>query len=149
MDTSKIDAPEFVEEASTKGMAEIESAKLALEKGSAKTKEFAQNMINDHTSTNNKLAELAAKNNLKVSDEAGLMDKAKTMILRVRDESFDEAYASHQVEEHEKAINLFQRAANSEIGEFSTFAKETLPKLEHHLKMAKELERNVSSQVGA
>lgn len=107
MELKNIDAAEFVNEASTKGIAEIESGKLALEKGSDKTKEFAQKLIKDHVEANNKLAELAAKNNLEVSDEAGLMDKAKAMILKVRDESFDEAFANHQIDEHEKAIELF------------------------------------------
>jgi putative membrane protein len=144
MELKNIDAAEFVNEASTKGIAEIESGKLALEKGSDKTKEFAQKLIKDHVEANNKLAELAAKNNLEVSDEAGLMDKAKAMILKVRDESFDEAFANHQIDEHEKAIELFQRAVNSELSDFSIFARNTLPKLEQHLSMAKELKKNYS-----
>ena len=70
------------------------------------------------------------------------MDKAKTMILNVREGTFDKAYASNQVEAHQATIELFQRAINSDLGKFSAFAKETLPKLEKHLEMAKELERN-------
>ncbi|SFE65851.1 DUF4142 domain-containing protein [Nitrosomonas sp. Nm166] len=137
-----IDAAEFVDEASAKGVAEIETAKLALEKGSAKTREFAQQMIEDHGEANNRLAELARASNLKVSDEAGIMDKAKTMMLNVREGTFDKAYATNRVEAHRDTIELFQRAANSNLGELSAFAKETLPKLEKHLEMAQELERS-------
>jgi len=135
-----IDVEDFVETASAKGIAEIETAKAALEKGSSEVHAFANKMIEDHRSANEKLAEIARKENVKLSDEATLMDKAKTMILEVRDgESFDEAYINNQVESHEDVIELFQRAAASDHGEISNFAKELLPKLQEHLQMANAL----------
>ena len=54
-------------------------------------------------------------------------------------ESFDEAYANNQVNAHEDTIELFKRAAMSDDVEIAAFAKQTLPKLEQHLKMAKEM----------
>jgi putative membrane protein len=46
----KIDADDFVEEVSAKGVAEVEGAKLALEKSSSPdVQAFAQKMISDHT----------------------------------------------------------------------------------------------------
>ena len=49
----KVSANDFAEEASAKGIAEIETSKLALEKGShAEVKKFAQTMIDDHTRAN-------------------------------------------------------------------------------------------------
>ena len=137
----KVSANDFAEEASAKGIAEIETSKLALEKGShAEVKKFAQTMIDDHTRANDELKALAEKKNLEVSDDAELMNKAKAMILQVRDgENFDEAYANNQVVAHEQAIELYQQAAASDDTEVSAWAKKTLPKLEHHLEMAKEL----------
>lgn len=137
----KIDADDFVDEVSAKGIAEVESAKLALEKSKAPdVQAFAQKMITDHTSANMELAGIASRKNLEVSDEAELTTKAKKFVLEQRDgESFDEAYANNQVEAHEDTIELFQRAAVSDDAEIATFAKTTLPKLQHHLKMAKEL----------
>ncbi|WP_044501403.1 DUF4142 domain-containing protein [Pseudomonas saudimassiliensis] len=136
-----VDAEEFLEEASAKGVAEIETARLALEQAtSEKVKEFANMMIKDHAAANEKMAELAASKNLEISDEATLMDKAKAMILDARDgESFDAAYANNQVVAHEQTIELFERAARSEDAEIAAFAKKTLPKLKEHLKGAQAL----------
>ncbi|MGN5595755.1 DUF4142 domain-containing protein [Stutzerimonas nitrititolerans] len=140
----------FVDEASAKGLAEIETAKLALEKGTAEdVKAFAQKMIDDHTRANQKLAEIAGQNeDLQLSDEATLMDKAKAMILKLRDgESFDQAYANNQVVAHEQTIELFRNyAEQGDNADLKAFAQSTLPKLEQHLQEAKQLAATHSSK---
>lgn len=137
-----VSAADFAEEASAKGIAEVETSKLAVEKGThPEVKKFAQTMIADHTRANDELKALAKKNKLDVADDADLMNKAKAMILQVRDgENFDEAYANNQVVAHEQAIELYRKAAAADDAEVSAWAKKTLPKLEHHLEMAKELQ---------
>lgn len=137
----KIDADDFVEEVSAKGIAEVESAKLAQQKSSsADIKAFAQKMITDHSAVNAELTGIASRKKLELSDEAELSNKAKKFMLEQRDgESFDKAYANNQVAAHESTIELFQRATISDDTEISAFATKTLPKLQNHLKMAKEL----------
>lgn len=137
----KIDADDFVDEASAKGIAEVESAKLALEKStSTDVKTFAQKMITEHSAANMALAGIASRKKLEVADEAELTTKAKKFVLEQRDgESFDEAYANNQVKAHEATIELFQQAAISDDAEIAAYAKETLPKLQHHLTLAKAL----------
>lgn len=137
----KIDADDFVEEVSAKGIAEIESAKLAQQKSmSADIKTFAQTMITDHSAANAELAGIASRKKLEVSDEAEMANKAKKFVLELRNgESFDKAYANNQVAAHEETIALFQRATVSDDAEIAAFATKTLPTLHHHLKMAKEL----------
>lgn len=136
-----IDAEDFIDEASAKGVAEIESAQKALEQSqNDQVRAFAERMIKDHAAANEKLAKLAADKGLEVSDEATLMDKAKTLILQARDgESFDAAYANNQVNAHEQTIELFERASRSEDAEIAAFARETLPKLKEHLEEARKL----------
>lgn len=138
----KIKAEEFVDEASAKGLAEIESAKLALNKSSSQAvRKFAETMIADHTKANQELAAIARNKKLDVAEEPELMSKAKAMILKLREgESFDEAYANNQVMAHEQTIELFQKGASSKNAEIKAFAQKTLPKLEMHLKMARELQ---------
>jgi len=136
-------AADFVDTASAKGMAEIETSKLALEKGtSEEVKAFAQQMITDHSSANTELNALAKQKNLEVSTEADLMSKAKAMVLKVRDgESFDAAYANSQVMAHEQVIELFTKQAESgEDADLKAFASAKLPTLKHHLEMAKALQ---------
>lgn len=137
------DSPDdFVDEASAKGIAEIETGKMALEKStSPDIKSFAEQMIKDHTQANQELAAIAKRKNLEVASEAELMNKAKAMILELRSgESFDEAYANNQVAAHEATIELFrEQTEESEDPDIQAFATSTLPKLEQHLEMAKSL----------
>lgn len=139
--TNPVSPEDFVEEASAKGIAEIEVGKLALEKAtSQEVKDFAQSMVDDHTAANQKLGTLATQKELQVSDDAELINQAKALVLKLRGErSFDKAYMNNQVMAHQQTIELFQRASQSEDNEIAAFAKETLPKLEHHLKMAEEI----------
>lgn len=135
-------ADDFVEDASAKGVAEVEAGKLAQEKGaSADVKAFAAMMVADHTAANAKLHAIADKKKLKVSTDAQLMDKAKTMILELRSaKSFDQAYANNQVKAHEATIEIFQdEIKNGDDSDLKAFATETLPKLNAHLAKAKEL----------
>ena len=133
---------DFVDAAAQGGITEIESSKLALEKSNdADVKQFANQMIEDHRKANEELMALASKLGLEVPDEATLMAKAKEMILEIRDESFDEAYANNQVMAHEQTVELFKKEADSsDNAELKAFAQKTLPKLEHHLEMARQLQ---------
>ncbi|GGM17263.1 DUF4142 domain-containing protein [Pseudomonas asuensis] len=133
---------DFINDASAKGIAEIETAKLALEKSqSADVKTFAQSMIDDHTKMNEQLQQLAQQKKLEVADNAMLMDMAKKMILQVRDESFDAAYANNQVVAHEQTIEIYRNEANTgKDPELKALAQAALPKLEAHLEHAKTLQ---------
>lgn len=136
-----IDAEDFLEEASAMGVAEIETGQKALEESqNAEVRAFAERMIKEHAAANEKMAELAADKGVDISDEAKLMDRARTMILEARDgESFDAAYANNQVGAHERSIELFERASRSEDAEVAAFAEKTLPKLREHLEEARKL----------
>ena len=115
---------------------------MALKKSTSQdVKDFAQLMIDDHGAANQKLKQLARQKGLEMSDDASLMAKAKTMILKLREgESFDEAYANNQVQAHEDTIELFRNyAQQGQDQEIKSFAKETLPTLEEHLQKARAL----------
>lgn len=136
-----IEPVDFVEEASAKGIAEIETGKLALEKSSnPQVRAFAEKMIEDHTKANQELARIAQGKNLEVADDAELLNRIKTSLLSVRnDEAFDAAYAKNQVTAHEQTIELFERGAKSKDTELKAFAREKLPKLQAHLTEARKL----------
>jgi putative membrane protein len=136
------DNDDFVEDASAKGVAEVEAGKLAQEKGTAAdVKSFADMMVKDHTAANAKLKSIADAKKLEVSDSAELADKAKAMILELRStKSFDQAYANNQVKAHEATIELFEKeASEGKDAELKAFATDTLPKLKAHLEQAKAL----------
>lgn len=133
---------DFVDRASASGMAEIETARMALEQGtSAEVKNFAEKMIKDHTAANEDLKEIATRKQLELSDSPDAMNKAKAMILELREgENFDEAYARNQVNAHEQAVELYREAAEGVRDEdLQAYAKEKLSTLEEHLEMARRL----------
>lgn len=132
----------FVDDASAKGLAEIQTSQLALEKSqSADIQSFAKMMVDDHTAANQKLAAIANGLQVKVASEAELMDRAKKRVLQYRDGSFDKAYVTNQVKAHEATIKLFKdEEKTSKTPELTAFVKETLPKLQAHLDAAKQLQ---------
>lgn len=135
-------ADAFVEDASAKGVAEVQAGKLAEEKGTAAdVKSFAAMMVSDHTTANDKLRAIAEQKTLKVSTDAQLMDKAKAMILDLRTaKSFDQAYANNQVKAHEATIEIFEdEIKNGDDADLKAFATQTLPTLKAHLEQAKAL----------
>jgi putative membrane protein len=74
-----------------------------------------------------------------------------TIELRVRAQSiilggaeFDRKYADTMVDEHEKAVSLFESHANSTDADVKAFVDKTLPTLRHHLQMARDLKNKLS-----
>ena len=68
-------------------------------------------------------------------------------LSELSDKKFDRAYAKEMVTDHEKAVKLFQsyqRASSNK--ELEAFARETLPVLEEHLRMAQALEKSLSGK---
>ncbi len=144
-------ADNFVDEASAKAIAEIETARLALEQSqNPEVRSFAQKMIDDHTRNRDELAQLAQQNNLEVSDDARLMDRAKAWILQWREgENFDEAYANNQVNAHQQTIDIYQDYIEEGQDEnLRQYAEKSLPMLEEHLKQAEQLAQRFGGEQG-
>lgn len=135
------DATDFVEEASAKSISIIETGKLALEKSSnAEVRTFAQQLIDDHTKANQKLASIASEKRLKVADNAELLNRVKASMLRVRtDASFDSSYAQNQVTTHEQTIEVFEKGTRLSDPELKAYAEKKLPHLQKHLTEARKL----------
>ena len=132
----------FVMEAGQDGHAEVELGKLAQKNGSsAAVKEFGQRMVTDHSKAGKELAAIAKKLNIKAPSGPSDKDKAHyKKLAALKGEKFDSEYAQHMVDDHEKAVSLFQKQAKSgEAKELRDFAAKTLPTLEEHLKMARAL----------
>ncbi|MGJ7513800.1 DUF4142 domain-containing protein [Pseudomonas baetica] len=134
---------EFINDASAKGMADIEASRLAHQKTESKeVKDYTIVVINDRTTANQHLAKIAKQLDLPVAPREEVVDKAKTLMPEAMDgTNFDEAYAASQVKTTQEAIEqLEQTAQTTDVPEIKAFAEETLPKLQNHLQMAKALQ---------
>ncbi len=134
---------DFVQEAATSDLFEVQSSRLALEKGDAATKAFAQKMVQDHEKTTADLSGLVSSGKVKATLPKTMTTAQKDMLAKLNDlkgEDFGKQYRSDQQEAHEDAVDLFNRySEGGENAELKAWAAKTLPALEHHLEMAENL----------
>lgn len=138
----------FLKDADHAGRTEIEASGMALEKASSdRIKTFAKQMSADHAKTGDELKALAEKKGVKLPGEPSLVQKGKIKVLSaMKGERFDRQYADDiGVKAHEDTVKLFQKASTeAKDPEVKAFATKTLPALEHHLSMARELKQTVA-----
>ena len=134
---------EFINDASAKGMADIEASRLAHQKSeSQQVKDYTIVVINDRTTANQHLAKIAKQLDLPIAPREVVVDKAKALMPEVKDgTTYDQAYAASQVKTTQEAIEQIEQVAQTtDVPEIKAFAEETLPKLQNHLQMARALQ---------
>jgi putative membrane protein len=136
----------FIQDAAADGMAEVKLGKLASEKASnTDVKQFADRLVKDHTKANDELKKVAQQETVNLPQELKPKhQKTLDHLSSLSGEAFDRAYVSHMVEDHQKAVKLFQRHSKSASNPaLKQFASSTLPTLQEHLTEAKRLQREV------
>jgi putative membrane protein len=142
----------FVTKAMVSGEMEVALGKLAASKGSTdEVKKFGQQMVDDHTKANDELKSIVSSKNIdttKVAEQASKQSqKAQDKLGGKEGSDFDKAYVDLMVSEHEKDVKLFKKESEGgEDAELKAFAAKTLPNLEHHLQMAKDLQTKVGTK---
>ena len=134
---------EFINDASAKGMADIEASRLAHQKSESKeVKDYTIVVINDRTTANQHLAKIAKQLDLPVAPREEVVEKAKVLMPQVEEgATFDDEYAASQVKTTQEAIEQLQQVAQTtDLPQIKAFAEETLPKLHNQLQMARALQ---------
>lgn len=136
---------DFVSEAASSDMFEIESSKLALERSDDKTKAFAQQMLTDHQKTSDELKGLVSGGKVKAAIPTAMSSSHQEMLedlKKLNGDDFTKQYHSNQEDVHEDAVDLFKRyGEEGENPELKAWAAKTRPALEHHLQMATDLNK--------
>jgi putative membrane protein len=136
---------DFVKEVAISDMFEIQSSKLAEEKGNASEKTFASQMVTDHTKTSTELKGLVSSGKVKADVPAALDSSHQSKLDKLKGESgndFSSGYNSDQVSAHKDAVSLFERyAKGGDNADLKDWAGKTLPALQHHLDMAQSLKK--------
>ncbi|MGF6756671.1 putative membrane protein [Paraburkholderia sp. GAS42] len=131
---------QFVQDASQAGATEMAASKLALKNSSdPQVKQFATQMIADHSKLARNLDVVVAKKGLKAPPSADSAVVGKLQGLKGAD--FDQAYvADVAVSGHQKAVELFQKESESGTDQqLKAAATKALPMIQHHLAMAQQL----------
>lgn len=138
----------FVKAASAAGLAEVALGQLGATQGqSPQVKGFGRQMVKDHGDANQQLKAIATSKQLPVAQVPPPLDaQAAAAIGKRHGASFDAAFKHRMVEDHKKAVALFeQEAEQGQDPDLKAFAQKTLPTLRHHLELAQKLPEDGSS----
>jgi putative membrane protein len=141
-DTSKSSDRDFVVDAASGGLMEVELGKIAeTNAASAQVKEFGRMMVTDHTKANNELKEVAAKQNIAIG--ATPMEKQQKKIDDLKAKKgadFDKDYVDMMVDDHKDDVDKFKKEAEKgNDSAVKAFAAKTLPVLLKHLDHAQKM----------
>lgn len=130
------DAINFIQHAN---MAEVQAMKTALDKlQTPRLKEIAQIMMQDHQTSRQDVAKLAATLNIQISDfQAGSNEIATDNILdQLHGVQFEQAFLAAEKMDHLMAINTLQQLQKQNLDpQIQKLINDTLPVLQKHLAM--------------
>lgn len=133
---------EFATNAAIGNMMEVEIGKIAQSNGgSAEVKEYGKMLQTDHSAANTKLQSVAEAEHitLPTAMDAEHSAHAKEMGA-MKGVDFDKAFIPMMIEDHNKDIAEFKKAADSNPNQkIKDFASMTLPTLQKHLDKANSI----------
>jgi putative membrane protein len=130
----------FIEKASKSGQEEVDISQAVVARTTnPDVRAFAQMMIDDHSAANTALVGIASGKGVETPVK-GIGETEKWSKKSASD--LDKDYVSKMVADHKDAVELFQKEADkgSDL-DVKGFARDTLPKLQHHLEMAMDLKK--------
>lgn len=132
----------FVREAAEGGMAEVELGQLAVQKASSDdVKKFGQRMIDDHSKANDKLKEVASSKGISLPSSPNAKQEAtKNRLSKLSGDEFDKAYMRDMLQDHKQDVAAFRTESKTgRDADVKSFAAETLPTIQDHLKEAQSI----------
>jgi len=142
---------DFAKDAAQGGLAEVKLGQLAEEKGlSEAVRSFGKRMVEDHSKANEQLKDVALREKVKLPTELSKKNqKTYDRLSELSLDAFDRAYARDMVRDHQNDVaTLKQEASSGQDQAIKNFALQTLPTLEDHLKMAREMEQGLGKATG-
>jgi len=140
------DDQEFATKAAQGNMAEVNAGQLAAQKGtSPDVKAFGNRMVNDHGKALDELKQWATNKGFTLPADVSADQKATADKLSGKSgKDFDKTYADTMADDHEKDVKEFEKASkNAKDPDLKAWAAKTLPVIQDHLKMAKDMKAKV------
>lgn len=134
---------QFVTKAAEDGQFEVEVAKLAADKASSpEVKSFAQMLVNDHSSANDKLRQIASSHNVALPASLPADKKREIDLLsNLSGPEFDKQFVKIVgIKDHAHDIADFEKASKTaKADDVKNFAESALPAMRKHLAAAEKL----------
>jgi putative membrane protein len=131
----------FIKEAIQGNLIEVQMGQLAQKNGASdEVKNFGKMLETDHSQANTKATQVAE--GLKVAPPTEPSAKQKhtyDQMAKLTGAKFDREFATHMITDHKHDIAKFEKASKSKDQTVASFASETLPTLEKHLKAAQSI----------
>ena len=142
----------FATEACQTGVTEVEISKLAAQNTTnPRVRALAKELEQDHARAERQLGKLFARKGIPPEKElAPHYQSSLERLAGLRGAEFDRAFKQQIIQDHKKAIEIFERQVNQGSDpELKAFAKDRLPYLREHLAMAERLETGDDTQAEA
>src|SRR5947209_14161965 len=150
--------PQIVGVVTAADQIDIDAAKLALKKTkNDQVKQFAQQMIDDHTNLQKSVNDLGKKLNVKPAES----DTSKSLKSAAADEmkklrglsgkAFDTEYINHEVAYHQQVLDAAGKVLipNAQNAELKSALQGAAPLLQGHLQHAQQLQSSMDGSMGA
>jgi putative membrane protein len=137
---------DFIANAAKGNRAEVTLGKMVESKTKdPSVRQFAQQMVKDHTTALNELTQLAQSKNITLPE--GLPDDATALQSKLSSatgKALDKDYMDSMVDDHKKDVSEFQDASqNAKDPDVKQWAAKTLPTLQAHLQKAEQIDAKV------
>lgn len=132
---------EFATRTARDNAEEIGLGRLAAEQGhSEAVKAFGRRVVADHTEAGQTLQAAAREDGISLPTDVDSSPSDNDRLASLHGVEFDHAFARKMVADHEKDIVRFREEAHANgDSNVKAFAQKTLPTLEEHLRMARDL----------
>lgn len=141
LDTTSVDENFLMAAAQMNASEVVLSRVAAQESDKARVRQYAKQIIRDHTKASRQLNRLAEREDVQVSNKPDPLHIVATQnLLSLNGRALDREYAAQMVLDHEEAIRLFRTeiriGSNPQVREY---ARLQLPILREHLRRAERL----------
>jgi putative membrane protein len=140
--TGKADHKEaaFIKEAAQGNQAEVQMGQMGAQKAqNDQVKQLAQHLQQDHSQANQELTQIAQKLGVDVPTQPDRKEtRASEKFQDKTGAEFDKAFVEHALQDHQKDITKYEKALQDvQDPQLKAFVQKSLPKLQHHLQMAR------------
>jgi len=149
--TGTLDSAEkkFLNDAALGGLLEVKLGQMATKQASnEEVKRFGQRMIDDHSKVNGEIQKLAQQKGVTIPQALDKKQQEKVdKMAKLGGGDFDKEYMKQMVDDHEDDVKVFEKAAkDAKDADVRSFAATTLPTLQEHLRLAKDIESRVKHE---
>ena len=134
----------FMMNAARDGLFHVEAGKLAAQRASTEgVKKFGQHAVEHHSQINDELMKLAGTKGVTLPKKMGKTEQEKlNNLAKLSGPNFDKAYIEMEIKDHSKDLSAFQKEAkDGKDPDVKAWAAKTVPTIEEHLKMARDISK--------